>query len=1022
MVKKRAIIIALLLLLVPSVFAIQVTHLGGTDHIKGFISSRVNEKLIGEIIIESADPVLPEQVRLEYSNTYENFKKCEEQQPGIQKCTYEETPAYPGEYRVSVYSKADIYKPKPVPIFSEKIEVKEDRYGPKILLFNIKPSITNQKTINLEYNLEDYSDIEGDPTYCTGIKELSVVAGSSTTTFQGNGICKQADSQSFTLQTTKEREEIELCLTAKDKLNKVGLPVCKKVVFDQKSPELTTLTFKDQKRNVITHVSSNQPFDVQAQVQILDDDLDKTSISADFSKLNPSETQRKYDDDFSEVFSWDVHITQTDTCEVLVKASDSLGNKAEKTFKCSFPLDNSPPTIKSLEGERKNKNGEIIIGKEATIKAVFEDMESGVNTAYLEASSLGVSKLKSDKCEKNKCDFTLKSQANEGPYNIAIHPDTTDGAGNRISNNMILKVILDTSPPIIKDIKPEIISGQEKYNYLVQGSTLLITITGEDLSEITGNFSKIGVKDLVKGTCKEENRTQTCTIRATVEDSGPYKFKIPITVLDAAGNKAIHEQEGEVFELLEGTSNYWDYKTSCSPEKLDRQLTQFKSLTFFCGVTLKQNNLAQTIEVMDAKLNFLTDCKLDKEGMIDDIKVSNSVSNNPYLEVKLKKVSGGKELNTTCNLKVYTKVNNKIARNPQVITVPIIMQFYNQPYDNVYDSYNKEVDRAIKDAEKRDDLSSLKKLLDNFEKICSIKNNIADIMTTLYVITEVVGKVEDYVSWLPGWGQAAYAARYGLCEANEEIKESYIGKGGMLDNYLYEPLNKFCMISNCQLGVGMNEQGGWGKALKQYGGGGQAPWCQDWDKKLLTNHPEVKNALDEINQEKKRSGTQPIQSWNVKDSLVTSVGCLCLPGIIENWEKLRQIKCQYAKCLIDDLPNLGVNKADCSSEKSFAECAFVVGEVWNLIPFTNFIDSVTTRIGEIISDPIKIVSAFAGLKCRDYCSQKPSTGYTVCAGLRTIALAGEAYQSWTQIGDMNKDENQGKGIDYCQALDNAKKV
>ena len=65
-----------------------------------------------------------------------------------------------------------------------------------------------------------------------GIKELNIVAGTSTTTFQGNGICKQADSQAFTLQTTKEREEIELCLTAKDKLNKVGLPVCKKIIFD----------------------------------------------------------------------------------------------------------------------------------------------------------------------------------------------------------------------------------------------------------------------------------------------------------------------------------------------------------------------------------------------------------------------------------------------------------------------------------------------------------------------------------------------------------------------------------------------------------------------------------------------------------------------------------------------------------------------------------------------------------------------------------------------------------------------
>jgi len=231
------------------------------------------------------------------------------------------------------------------------------------------------------------------------------------------------------------------------------------------------------------------------------------------------------------------------------------------------------------------------------------------------------------------------------------------------------------------------------------------------------------------------------------------------------------------------------------------------------------------------------------------------------------------------------------------------------------------------------------------------------------------------------------------------------------------------MYSNCQLGVGMTDKGedSWGKSLTQWSGG-KTPWCQKWNQEFLDDNEWAKNILDSNDVAGQHAGKDPFQVWDVQDSLITSTGCFCLPGIIKNAEKLRQVRCQYANCLKNDIPNLGVNKAECKAEKSFAECSFVIGEVWNLIPFTNVIDYVSGKVGEIISDPIKLVATYAGSKCHDVCSAKPfsATQYGSCALLRTIASAGEAYQSYKQISEVKQDENQkvSGSIDYCKLLEN----
>jgi len=1025
---KKILLITLLILVIPTVLGIQA-NIHGIDNVNNFISKQNSEKLIAEIFIENIGSINPEQVRLEYTNDYKTFNTCTEDSPGIQKCVYEETPAIAGAYTIAYYDIADIRKPQPTPIFSEELIVRQDLYGPESVEFNLKPKITNQNNVEVEYIIKDYSDTIGDTRYCSGIKSVTLdVDNGDTRTEQGNGLCEQKGVLKYSFQTNQLHKKMNVCLSAQDKLNQVSVQwkKCEELIYDLESPSISDLTFKDVKGNVLTHVSNNNPFEADVFVKIVDADLNKNSVRADFSKLNPAENERVFDDEFPDnIFSWNVKITNPQNCEVLIKASDNLGNNAEEKLSCSFPLDNTRPEVLSLTGEKLNKDGETIIGGESVITAVFKDDDSGVSKAFLDASQLGMnSKVESENCENNACNFIVKpTNINEGTYTILVSSDTTDNVGNPISNSLPLSVIYDSSPPIITSVESFIVSGVEKKEVLVKGVTLKLVVKGNDLSNIEADFSSIG-DGLNQGVCKQDtDGTLFCAVNGIVKNSGYYSFKIPITIYDDAGNKINHDFEGEVFELTGGQQTYWDFKTSCSPQKLDRQLTGVKHMKFFCHVHLTPANIAQKPEILKTKLDFSKDC-VDKSGMISDVKINNANSRDPYLEITLDKISDPNTFDSACNLHVYTKLGNKIVDNAQVINVPFNIEFYNQPLGDIYKSYTDEVNRAVKKAENFGadyKLDKLSESMDFIEDVCNTKNVITDVMTTLYFLSNIVGGVEDYISWLPGAGQAAYTVRNSLCQTGESVKENYLGDPLKL-NSAYSYLNKFCMYSNCQLGTGLDgAQSGWAKSLTQWSGG-QTPWCQKWNQDFLDNNQWAKNILENADFADQHAGKNPFQVWDVQDSLITSAGCFCLPGIIKNFEKLRQVKCEYASCLKNDIPNLGVNKAECSAEKSFAECSFVVGEVWHLIPFTNVINYVTSKVGEIISDPITLIATYAGMNCRSNCASKPfaSSGYSGCALMRTLASAGEAYQSYTQISKAKKDENKkvSGAIDYCERLKN----
>ena len=152
---------------------------------------------------------------------------------------------------------------------------------------------------------------------------------------------------------------------------------------------------------------------------------------------------------------------------------------------------------------------------------------------------------------------------------------------------------------------------------------------------------------------------------------------------------------------------------------------------------------------------------------------------------------------------------------------------------------------------------------------------------------------------------------------------------------------------------------------------------------------------------------------DVKESIVMSAVCVCLPGIVYNLKKWRQINCRYAVCLGNDVLEKGYPTSYCHDERSQLLCNFVVGQIFEMIPFAWLYNQFSSMVQEFYANPISVVAAVSGCLCGgctkrmfnwDYCSETkfeeklvggdapPLKGilYFYCTIAKTAAKLGDA--------------------------------
>jgi len=144
-------------------------------------------------------------------------------------------------------------------------------------------------------------------------------------------------------------------------------------------------------------------------------------------------------------------------------------------------------------------------------------------------------------------------------------------------------------------------------------------------------------------------------------------------------------------------------------------------------------------------------------------------------------------------------------------------------------------------------------------------------------------------------------------------------------------------------------------------------------------------------------------------SLTMAVATLCIPAIVYNLDKLRQIDCRYLYCLKNEVPAGIVTVRGCKELRRYMACKYVWGEVFEFIPFAKFVDRGLALLKSYLKDPIALVRLGAAIYCKRWCAGS-NIGTVECS------VAAWTFAILDLINDIAMLEKEVKSVkfDYCK--------
>ena len=143
------------------------------------------------------------------------------------------------------------------------------------------------------------------------------------------------------------------------------------------------------------------------------------------------------------------------------------------------------------------------------------------------------------------------------------------------------------------------------------------------------------------------------------------------------------------------------------------------------------------------------------------------------------------------------------------------------------------------------------------------------------------------------------------------------------------------------------------------------------------------------------------------ESIIFSLLTLCIPGIVYNLEKARQIDCYYVYCMEKMVP-LGTPVYACQSSRALMYCEFVIGQLFAIIPFSQVIKEFGSMASEFFSDPLAAIGFLGGVAC----------GVSWIAGFLGIGEACryplDAAQMVSIVKSIGSQFKSWSGPDYCK--------
>lgn len=976
-----------------------VYTISGKDGVNGYRKYDDQTLITAQAELGGDSNITPNQVRF----GTDSFSSCVNIGGGIFQCSYSSAqfPITPKSYTVTLY----LWNDANVSQSTASSEITVDNTAPAVSSFSTTQTHVGIANVSFSYSISDTACTDATCSgKCSGINYIDVY---------GNNVFLQKISLNSSLcavsgafgvnssQLTAASGDVSVCITAYDKFNFSSSAACKTLSVDLSAPTIDAASFAIKSNDVSVYYIPAAGISATVSVDVNDDSGSVPTVTADLSKINPTYAASVPADSCTGpgpfTCYWNSRIVTANSTKVInVTATDNAGNTKTEQITYNFGVDNTAPDVTFIGTTNIYNSTSYVVSGYNTLKVTMTEAGSGIdaNNVYLDLSAIGGSaSVKAYNCTASSSTWNCywynvtSTLANNAEGKIWIYGDLKDRSGNAYTGLTYGAVKADLLTPSIDSTILSSYDSLGSHNYTKSGDllTVVVNVTEDKELNAKANFSGIGLGEAEPGACVAYNNSKwSCAWQTSAVASGYLSAYLKFNFSDPFGNSLLYSYPIVVLAVGNETSpNYWEVgDVAAMPYALDLGVMDIIEQRMYFSIPLSSLNPDAGILSME-----LGSCSGDTNYLSENPSLINAEqSTNPYVLLQFAATSDDiTELSYNCSLNIMSQVGNTIAGYPEVENLSLVVNFYKSSIgefgENLEEKIQKEKDNWIVGNKW---ISTLKKFLYYAEKICGLLN-------TLGKLKAIQDNWETIIHPMQAFFPIVITPI--LIKADTATDVSGHGLKKATDY-----LDGFCKFVSCSLYVDENgkfgiigkiQKGGTGLVDKM---GGSLIWS--WTGKTPFNYD--------------YTGREPSGYMNPKDSIVLSILTFCVPGIIYNLEKYRQIKCQYIDCLQNEVPQ-GIPISACDAVQSQETCKYFVGEIFKIFPFTAFFDYYMSAIKDMLSDPLRIIGAVIGWVCAPL---KGTPGHPVCSITDTLSLIGSIIQDFKSIGKGWKLEGQ----DYCKKI------
>ena len=944
-----------------------------------------------------------------------------------------------------------------------------DNLAPDIHSFGLK---RNGSDIEAEYHVSDRACEQCDPNICAGVERIEFLldyekVGEVLTAPAGAGPCMiPKNSTPLDIPPSPGTTTKTICIEAYDRLGQKS-SLCDEIIMDFSPPQLlnASLWLGDFQ---IQYTRGEPIAGITLQAYISEDSgLNISSLVADFSSLNfrPEFSNAYKEIDMSPqnialfnteckniseklyLCTWDnliIYLTEASTPTISISAYDNLGNLMDASYALPIVFDNTGPVITGARSGIADERGRFWVG--AGNNTIFVDIDETGSGFYdkklfLDFSSFGPQPFANQStilfpqnCADGwTCIFDhiniINAHESGDVLTVNVIGDSCDDANNRVGGVTTFGFYYDNEPPQIIAVQNSSIcpTAPDSIEIIVNASEL--HSGGVKATFSAPNISTASFPQTVD--CEETSATGVWTCRILIDRLVTLYAdgEIDLTLEDRAGNKQTTTLHQEVCEAAPGVPPNVlrldvDPSTYRPSQGIDRKIASHIPYPFFYTLNIRKSGG----EVQDMKIDS---CELSDGSVSDMYIVTGGEFDSPLIRTSISLDPEAimpeedellESVDMTCNFSLIIRSGRKVYQLPETDTVTFTIPLYNLPLGYIPDAINDDIEDI------NDEISDLEDTIDDLETTNDILGTICTLgqLLTQLIVTAQAVKAVLFAVGLPWyWGESWFPS---VCQGIDTAS-NWILRWGFNPflattfdpNIIYTSgiwLRILCTYYTCELAETSNFIESFTYTGTARGNSFTYSYKDDSEQSKPSGAADVL-ALDPF------GSLFTDYDYSVYKSLDVSYSVGCIPGILYNYKKERQIKCLYRKCLRDRAA-AGFSTAECDEIYKIRECVYVESAALKGIGFSEFamwMQGIGEYALKYAGNYAAIELLIHGMECtwlqpgkpHTYCDPYPSPMTLACGlGLATAAWldVGDMYRMFKDI-DFNKFERQLQQPDFC---------